>query len=35
MWKTVKVVVEGKEVKLNALFDSGSRFTVMGFTVIV
>ncbi|RLG87951.1 MAG: hypothetical protein DRO15_03950 [Thermoprotei archaeon] len=34
VWKTVKVIVEGKEAKLNALFDSGSRFTVMGYTTL-
>ena len=30
--KTLKVSVEGKTVDVEALFDSGSNFTVMGFS---
>lgn len=33
IWKTVKVIIEGKEAEVKTLFDTGSSFTVMGYKV--
>ena len=33
VWKTAKVIIEGKEAGVKTLFDTGSSFTVMGYKV--
>lgn len=34
VWQNIKIAVEGKGCEVRALFDTGSSFTVMGYSIL-